>query len=204
MQDACVRVKIKTNYTRINLFIGGNVIHILQNLSASRFIWFCLLILGIVLECCGLYFQYSLRLPPCVNCVYERALYLTFIAAGFIGFLAPNFFLTRFLAIITFFSGSIGGIYVAYHHLKDYYSDDLFGASCSLKANFPDFLPLDTYFPWMFTAQDGCHPLDWAFLGLSMPQWIFASFACGAFVAFLFLFAQFFKHKRRDYIDLYK
>ncbi len=180
------------------------MIHILQKLSSSRFIWLCLLLTGIALEGAGLYFQYTLRLDPCVNCVYERALYLSFIIAGLIGFINPNFIITRFLAILTFLSGSAGGVYIAYRHLKEYYSDNPFGQACSLKANFPDFLPLDEYLPWMFAPQGTCSPVDWELLSLSMPQWIFASFVTGTIVSLSFLICQFFKRKRRDYIDLYK
>ena len=85
------------------------MVSFVQSLSSSRLSWVALLILGIVLECCGLYFQYGLRLDPCVNCVYERAFYLSFILAGLIGFLSPSFILTRLLAILIFLAGIISG-----------------------------------------------------------------------------------------------
>ena len=76
-----------------------------------------LFLLGIVLEGCGLYFQYKLRLPLCVNCVYERAFYLSFILAGFIGFISPTNFLFRNLAILIFMAGSPGGVKVAFDQI---------------------------------------------------------------------------------------
>ena len=114
------------------------LLRFVQTLARHRFFWFLLLLLGIVLECCGLYFQYELRLPPCVNCVYERALYLTFIIAGFIGFLCPSNFVLRNLANLTFMAGSAGGVLVALDPLTSVYQTG-FGASFPLKAQFPSY-----------------------------------------------------------------
>ena len=114
--------------------------HLIQALARHRFAWIMLLLLGIVLESCGLFFQYSLRLPPCVNCVYERAFYLTFIVAGLIGFLCPSNFFIRNLANLTFMAGSAGGLLVALDHMTSVYQSG-FGASCKLKASFPSFMP---------------------------------------------------------------
>ena len=178
------------------------MIHLIQSISNSRWCWIALCLLGIMLEACGLYFQYGLRLDPCVNCVYERALYLTFIGAGLIGFLAPQVRLLRVLATLIFLVGSASGVLVALSHLADYSSAG-FG-SCALRANFPYFLPLDKWLPWMFQPTGACVPLDWSLLGLNMPQWILISFACGLVVALVFLFAECFRRKKRDYMRYYR
>ena len=179
------------------------LLRFVQTLARHRFFWFLLLVLGIVLECCGLYFQYQLRLPPCVNCVYERAFYLTFILAGFIGFLCPSNFVLRNLANLTFMAGSAGGVLVAFDHLTSVYQTG-FGASCQLKAQFPSYLKLDEWLPWMFEPTATCAPLDWSLLGFSMPEWIILSFACGLVVSVLFFFSEFVKRRRRGYIDFYR
>ena len=83
-------------------------IHLIQSLTRHRLVWILLFLLGVVLEGCGLYFQYGLRMDPCVYCVYERAFYMSFIIAGLVGFLYPNFFLFRQLATLTFLTGSAG------------------------------------------------------------------------------------------------
>lgn len=179
------------------------MIHLIQSISNSRWCWIALLLTGVVLEACGLYFQYGLRLDPCVNCVYERAFYLTFIAAGLIGMISPQLRFTRFLAILIFLAGSAGGLMTAFNHLADYAATG-FGSSCALRANFPDFLPLDSLLPWMFQPTAACGPLDWSLMGLNMPQWIAISFGCGLAVALLFLLAEFFRRKRRDYRRYYR
>lgn len=176
---------------------------LIQSLARHRITWFLLLLLGIVLEGCGLYFQYGLRLPPCVNCVYERAFYLAFVLAGLLGFISAKNFLTRILGTLTLMAGSAGGIYVAFEHVTSAYQTGL-GATCKLKASFPSYLPLDEWLPWMFTPSGSCTPLDWSLLGFGMAEWIFASFACGLLVSILFFISEFFRRKRRDYIDFYR
>lgn len=178
------------------------LVYLIQALARLRFSWIMLLLLGIVLEACGLYFQYELRLPPCVNCVYERAFYLSFILAGLIGFIRPSNFLFRNLANLTFLSGSIGGVFVAFDHITSVYQTGL-GASCKLRASFPDFLKLDEWLPWMFSPTASCEPLNWSLLGLSMPEWILISFVCGVAVSSCFLISEFFKRKRKSY-DFYR
>lgn len=179
------------------------MINLIHCFTYSRLSWICLFLLGIILECCGLYFQYELRLPPCVNCVYERAFFLSFIIAGFLGFLSPNFFITRFLAVITFFMGSIGGLLISLDHLESYANTSL-ASSCKIRADFPSFLPLDSWMPWMFQPTAACDKLDWELLGLNMPQWIAITFSVGCLVGLCFFISLFFKKKRDNYINLYK
>ncbi len=179
------------------------MIHFIQSISNSRWCWIALCLLGIILEGCGLYFQYGLRFDPCVNCVYERAFYLSFIAAGVLGLLAPQLRLFRLPAILIFLAGSIGGMLTAFAHMAEYSNTGL-GASCALRANFPSFMPLDEWLPWMFQPTGPCSPIDWSLLGLNMPEWIFISFACGCVVALCFFIAECFKKKRRDYMRYYR
>lgn len=167
-------------------------------LSCYRFSWLLLLLLGFFLEGCGLYFQYQLRLPLCVNCVYERAFYLCFILAGLIGILGSDNALVRNLANFIFMGGSVGGTIVAIDHINSIASmgNKCFGTSCQLAPNFPSYLKLDEWMPWMFQPTISCEKLDWSLLGFDMPTWILISFACGILVSVLFFISQFFKKKR--------
>lgn len=179
------------------------LVYLIQALARHRFSWIMLLLLGIALEACGLYFQYGMRLQPCVYCVYERAFYVCFIIAGLIGFIRPNNFLFRNLANLTFLGGSIGGVFVAFDHMTSAYQTG-FGASCKLRASFPEFLKLDEWLPWMFSPTATCEPLDWSLMGLSMPEWVLISFVCGVLVAGCFLVSEFFRSKRKNYNNLYR
>lgn len=179
------------------------LLRLAQLLARHRFAWFMLLALGIILEGCGLYFQYELGLQPCVNCVYERALYLTFILAGIVGLMGPSNFALRNLANLIFMFGSAWGVLIASDHLISTYQTG-FAASCKLVAQFPSFLKLDEWIPWMFAPTASCGPLDWSLLGFSMPAWILLSFTCGFLVSIVFLITEFIKPRRHGYDDLYR
>lgn len=179
------------------------MINFLKSVSHGRWFWTLLLLSGVGLEACGLYFQYGLRLDPCVSCVYERAFYLSFILAGLIGFVGCSFFITRFLACTVFLAGSVGGVYISYLHLLDYMDTNVF-KSCTLHANFPSYLPLDKYLPWMFQPSASCEPINWSLFGFTMPECIIFSFGVATFIALLLFIAQFFRTKRKDYFEYYK
>ena len=91
---------------------------------------------------------------------------------------------------------------IAYQHIQDVYFPKL-GQSCPLKASFPDFLPLDSLVPWVFSPTGTCSRLDWQFLGLEMPIWIAIIFTCGLLCSFFMLVSEFVKVKN-DNIILYK
>lgn len=140
----------------------------------SRYSWLALMVLGIVLEGCGLYFQYGLDLPPCINCVYERAIYLyAFIIPGALGVIFCKSQRGRIVLLSAMTILALIGLYIVYQHLGEYYN---FGSSqCALFADFV-LIPLDKLLPAVFAPQGACGPLEWSLLGLSMPIWIGLSY----------------------------
>jgi disulfide bond formation protein DsbB len=162
---------------------------LVQSFTASRLSWGLLIIFSLIMEGCALYFQYGIKLDPCVNCVYERACIALFFVAGFIGFLLPQFKLVRILASLIFLVSSAVGLKISIAHYISSISTG-FGASCALKADFP-LIPLDEILPWLFKPVGQCGPLNWSLLGLSMPAWLIIIFACGLAVSLVFLFCQF-------------
>ncbi|MCR5537263.1 MAG: disulfide bond formation protein B [Succinivibrio sp.] len=184
------------------------MLQIMQSFSRTKICWALLFLVGVGLLCCGLAFQYYLRLDPCVNCVYERAYVCCFILAGVLGFIGSSLLLFRFIASLTLLASSVGGFITSLEHFKDTHLQDEkglgLGASCQLNTNFPEFLPLDQYLPWIFKAQGTCKPLDWEFLSLDMPEWLLIIFFCGIIAGSLLLVAQFMRPKPRDFTSLYK
>lgn len=179
---------------------------LIQSLARHRFAWVMLLILGIALEGFGLYLQYgSHRLQPSVNCVYERAFLLSFVVAGFLGFLCPSNILIRLLAHLIFLAGSAGGVFFAFDQLTYAYQTTIagFGSGCETVASFP-YVKLDEFLPWMFSPVADCTPIAWEFMGFNLSEWAFFIFTCGFVVAILFIISEFFKKKRRDYVDFYR
>lgn len=146
-----------------------------HTLSLRPWPWALLALLGLVLETCGLYFQYGLNMPPCINCVYERAVYFYgFILPGLLGtflYFSPA---ARVLCLVIMAVSAVSGIYIAADHLMDYYGT---GGACALRAEF-FLIPLDRLLPQVFMPAGSCGPLDWSFLGLSMPVWVMISYVC--------------------------
>lgn len=179
------------------------MLSLLQSFSKSRTCWVLLILTGLFLEGSALYFQYYLRMDPCVNCIYERVAVATFIIAGIIGFLLPQFFITRLVAILFMLCGAVFGLQTSIEHYNSVNATGL-GAKCQITTNFPDYLPLDELLPWMFKSNGQCVPLDWSFVGLSMPEWLIIIFICGCAASGLLLFSQFIKRNHKDYISLYR
>ncbi len=175
----------------------------IREFSRTRLCWLLLLLTGIGMEGCGLYFQYSLRLDPCVYCVYERALIMCFVIIGLTGFLFPGFTLFRILYSLGLLASSGYGLYVAFQHYQSSISTG-FGSVCKLTAEFPSFMPLDSWLPWLFAPKGQCGPLDWSFMGFSMPEWILLIFFCGALAGLLLLLSQFKRPKRETYERYYR
>ncbi len=179
---------------------------LMQSFSRTKFCWLLLFLLGVALLGCGLFFQYYLRLDPCVNCVYERAYVSCYIVAGLVGFIAPTLFLFRLLASAGLLGSSIFGFITALEHFKETHltAEHGLGASCRLTARFPDFLPLDEWLPWIFKPHGQCGPLNWSLLSLDMPEWLLIIFFCGIVSGALLLVAQLIKQKPRDFSRFYK
>ena len=152
-----------------------------------------------------MYFQYELHLNPCVNCVYEREYFLGFVVAGFVGAMAANYLIIRFICAAGFLASAVGGLLVTWEHYRAYTNSSLFGNTCKLQAQFPEFLPLDTIAPWMFKPFGLCSDkIEWELLGQSMPFWILITFASATVIAFLMFLGIFVKKKTSNFDRLYK
>lgn len=66
----------------------------------SRASWFILTGSAIALEAAALYFQYVMKLDPCVMCIYQRLAVFGILASGLIGMTAPKFLIVRILGAI--------------------------------------------------------------------------------------------------------
>ncbi len=156
----------------------------------ARVLWGLLFLGFVYYESWGLYFQYGLDLNPCIECVYERACFLFFAVAALIGLSAPKFMPVRLAASLAWLAASARGLIISVAHRGyeiDYQNslNDPFAAAttCGLRAEFPPFLKLDEWAPWMFAPTGVCGEASWDFAGLTMVQWIVIIFACNAAVA---------------------
>ncbi|MDG6895620.1 disulfide bond formation protein DsbB [Volucribacter amazonae] len=148
----------------------------LKGLSTQRLGWLLLLISALILELTALYFQHGMALQPCVLCIYERVALFGVLIAGAVGLIAPQFLITRLIAIAVGLASAIKGLLIALKHV-DYQMNPAPWKQCSVFADFPETLPLDKWFPFMFKPTGTCNEITWQFLGLTMAQWIVVIFA---------------------------
>lgn len=159
-------------------------------LSMQRMGWFLLLFSALSLEGVALYFQHGMGLQPCVMCIYERVALFGVAFAGLVGFLLPGNLLFRLLAIIIGLASSVKGVMLAVKHV-DYQMNPAPWNQCTYLAEFPQTLPLDKWFPYLFNPSGSCSEVTWEFLGVSMAQWIVVIFAFYTLLLIIIFFSQF-------------
>ncbi|GJH41918.1 disulfide bond formation protein DsbB [Pasteurella canis] len=147
-----------------------------KTLSTKRSGWFLLLFSALVLEGIALYFQHGMGLQPCVMCIYERVAILGIAFAGLFGLLYPNSMILRLIALILGLGSAIKGLMISLTHL-DFQLYLAPWKQCSAFAEFPETLPLDKWFPYLFQPYGSCSEISWQFLGFSMVQWLVVIFS---------------------------
>lgn len=142
----------------------------MKDITKSRAAWLLLALSALALVLITLYFQYAMQLEPCVLCVYERNAVVVILLAGICGFIDPDKCLLRICGYFLWAGGTIWGLYLSIKHsgiqmglIKD-------AASCDFVANYPSWIQLDQWLPWLFNPTGYCDDIQWQFLGLSIPQ----------------------------------
>lgn len=121
------------------------------------------------LELAALCFQYYMQLEPCVLCVYERSSIALILVAGLVGLINPNTLWLRLSGYLLWSAGVIWGLYLSVKH-SGIQMGLIRDASCEFVANYPSWIPLDRWVPWLFNPTGYCEDIQWRFMGLSMPQ----------------------------------
>jgi disulfide bond formation protein DsbB len=153
----------------------------------SRYAWGTLALSALFLELAALFFQYGLRLDPCVLCIYERLAVLGVFAAGAVGVLAPARRWLRVPAYLLWGASAGWGLYLAIRHTGIQLGVIEPPLSCEFEADFPSWAKLDQWLPSLFQPTGYCDEIQWQFLGLSMPQWMVVIFAFYALALLLVL-----------------
>jgi len=156
----------KTTRFIISVIIGINL-RLLSNLSTKPHAWLLLALSALSLELCALFFQYYMGLAPCIMCIYQRVAIGGIFFAGILGCLGYPW--ARVLAYCSWATGAIWGLLIAIEHVEIQASNSLF-YSCEYVPNFPTWLPLHQWLPWLFEATGDCGDINWQFFGYSMPQ----------------------------------
>lgn len=168
----------------------------LKHFSTLRLSWLLLLITVLGLEGTALFFQHVMKLEPCVMCIYERVALLGIGVAGIVGLLNPKWWLFRWGGLALWLYSAYEGLMLTYQHYIFQVDTSPFGPTCDLFVQFPTWLPLNNWMPWMFDASGDCSKVAWSFLDLSMTQWLLIIFGAYLLAGIIFTIAQLFKVKK--------
>lgn len=156
-----------------------------KGFTQSRLSWGILLLSGIALELAALFFQYVMKLDPCIMCVYQRVAVLGLVLAGVIGLLAPTVWVIRVIAAAIWGVSAGWGLKLAYELYQMQSNPNPF-ATCSFMPDFPKWMPLHEWLPSVFMPTGMCSDVPWTFLDFTMAQWMVVIFV--GYLAALLLF----------------
>ena len=153
-----------------------------KTLNRHGLYWIAIVVTGLAMEAVALYYQYGRNYGPCLLCVHVRAWIL-----GMVLVAAASFFWRRH---------RVGN--VASHCILLVLAVGLFltswetlgiergwvEAACEMKAEFPPWLPLHTWFPSAFEAWELCSYTPDLLFGITMAEGLVVM-AAGAIVLLL-------------------
>lgn len=149
---------------------------IIKQMPYQRWPWLLLAASALCLELSALFFQYGLKLDPCVMCIYERTATFGVMFAGLIGAIAPRIGAFRWAGFAAWATSCYYGLTLSIEHTDLQMNPSPF-KQCSAFVEFPQWLKLDAWFPLVFEPSGDCSSIDWMFFGWSMPQWLIVCFA---------------------------
>ncbi|MDA9556022.1 disulfide bond formation protein DsbB [Vibrio sp.] len=161
----------------------------LYHFSTQRIAWIILLISAIGVEVSGLIFQHIFNLQPCVMCIYERIAFLGIVGGALVGLIQPQKAIFRWLGLFIWLFSAIKGSQLALEHI-DYQLNPSPFVTCDLFVNFPEWLPLNDWAPWIFEAYGDCSEIVWTLMGYTMPQWTLVLYAIYTLIATVFIVGQ--------------
>ena len=144
----------------------------LRTQSSKRGLWLLLTVIALALDGVALYLQHVLQVEPCNECIYIRTGVLGIVVAGVIGALAPRYLVMRLIGLAAWLGALCWSLYrvnlllgleQAVREGKE--------ASCKRFRGFPDWMPLDTWWPEVFEPRAMCGMVSWTFLGQSVTFW---------------------------------
>lgn len=158
--------------------------------SQTRKFWIILIFSALILESISILIQYTFSLKPCILCIYQRCALFGIIIAGIISSINPNTYLRFFGMFIWIYSAIKGLIFSKEHIVMTLYPSPFL--TCDLFVQFPTWLPLNKWCPFIFNAISGdCLAYKWYFLSLEMSQWMIIIFINYLTIAIFTIISQF-------------
>ena len=124
----------------------------------------------------GLYLQHVVGLEPCPMCIVQRyALVLVAVIAGVTAFASKKGWLITGSGLLVLLCG-LGAFVAARQSFLQWYPPETASCGRDLYGMIETF-PLKRAIPMIFKGSGDCSKIDWTFLGGSIANWSFVSFA---------------------------
>jgi disulfide bond formation protein DsbB len=154
-------------------------------------IWFLLVALACTaMILYALYVQHALFIDPCPLCVFQRMAFIWIGAMALLAFIHNPAGSGRWVYASLLALGGIAGAGIAGRHvwLQHLPADQV--PDCGMGLNYMlETLPFSDVLSEVFSGSGECAKVDWAFFGLSMPNWSLMAYI-GLTVITLFVVAR--------------
>lgn len=148
----------------------------LINFAQSRTAWLILTATALALELAALFFQYIMKLDPCVMCIYQRLAIFGILFAGLLGTVGYQSRIARVVAMGLWGTSAAYGLKLALE-LVDMQANPSPFATCSFLPEFPSWMPLHEWIPSIFMPTGMCTDIPWQMMGVTMGQWMIVAFS---------------------------
>ena len=130
----------------------------------------------------GVYLQHVVGLEPCPMCIVQRYLLIlvAVLAAAFALARKKGAWLSGAALLVA--SSAAGAFVAARQSYLQWYPPEVASCGRDLYGMIETF-PLKRVIPMIFKGSGDCTKIDWTFLGLSIANWSFVSFAAIALVS---------------------
>lgn len=159
--------------------------------SQNRKYWILLICSAATLISISILIQYFFFLKPCILCIYQRCALFGIIIASILPIINPKYFLLRCLGILIWIYSAFKGLLLSKKHMITILYPSPY-ATCDLFIQFPEWLPLNKWFPIIFNSISGdCFSYKWYFLSLEISQWMLIIFLSYLSISLLTIISQF-------------
>ena len=137
-------------------------------IGRSVWYWLALLLAGLVSEGVALFYQHVLDEMPCVLCIHVRLLVLALLLVALLAMFLRHFKWTNVLVhLLTVVVAA--GLLERSWQLLGTERGFTFG-DCGLDPGFPEWLPLDAWFPAVFQVETSCGYTPELLFGITMAE----------------------------------
>lgn len=160
-----------------------------DSLGSSAGYWLLVLLLGVMLESVGLYYQYVLNEWPCVLCIHVRMWIMIWILVALAGVWLRKHRLLRGAMHFVMAAIAIGILERAWILLGT--ERGTLQAECGIDLGMPAWLAIDKWFPQVFGVWTSCGYTPELWFGITMAEGLLVSSIALIIVSLMFALAAF-------------